>query len=77
MDLASGYWQIRVKEEHIEKTAIVTKSGLYEFVAMENVLCHLQWQTCYDCLDDIIVFSRDFSEHLLHLGQVFKRIKAA
>ena len=92
MDLASGYWQIRVKEEHREKTAFVTKSGLYEFVVMpfglvgapstfercmENVLRHLQWQTCLVYLYDIIVFSRDFPEHLHRLGQVFDRIQAA
>ena len=44
---------------------------------MENVLRHLQWQTCLVYLDDIIVFSRDFPEHLHRLGQVFDRIKAA
>ena len=32
MDLASGYWQIKVKESDRPKTAFVTKSGLWEFL---------------------------------------------
>ena len=31
LDLASGYWQVKVKPEDQEKTAFVTSEGLYEF----------------------------------------------
>src|ERR1041384_8712211 len=34
LDLASGYWQIKIKEEHREKTAFITKFGTYEFKVM-------------------------------------------
>ena len=34
LDLASGYWQIRVDPESQEKTAFVTPQGLYEFKIM-------------------------------------------
>jgi len=34
LDMASGYWQIKVSEESQEKTAFITHSGLYEFRVM-------------------------------------------
>jgi len=34
LDLASGYWQIKVHENSREKTAFVTHQGLYEFRVM-------------------------------------------
>ena len=92
VDMASGYWQIKVKDKDQEKTAFVTKSGLYEFVVMpfglvgapstferciEKILRHLQWQTCLVYFDDIIVFSKDFTEHLHRLEQVLQRIQEA
>ena len=44
---------------------------------MEKVLKHLQWQTCLVYLDNIIVFSKDLTEHLLRLEQVLQRIQQA
>ena len=34
LDLAAGYWQIRVADDSIEKTAFVTSNGLFEFRVM-------------------------------------------
>ena len=31
LDLAAGYWQIRVADDSIEKTAFITSNGLFEF----------------------------------------------
>ena len=44
---------------------------------MEFVLAGLQWQTCLVYLDDVIVFGRDFEEHLERLQEVFERFRQA
>ena len=40
MDLASGYWQLDIKEENKEKTAFTTHTGLYQFTRMSFGLCN-------------------------------------
>ena len=40
LDMASGYWQIRVHPDSQEKTALVTPQGLYEFRVMPFSLCN-------------------------------------
>ena len=40
LDLASGFWQIKVHHTSREKTAFVTRHGLYEFRVMPFGLCN-------------------------------------
>uniref|UniRef100_A0A3B3RUB2 Gypsy retrotransposon integrase-like protein 1 n=1 Tax=Paramormyrops kingsleyae TaxID=1676925 RepID=A0A3B3RUB2_9TELE len=44
---------------------------------MELVLRGLHWSVCLIYLDDIIVYSKDFEQHLQHLRDVFHRFRAA
>lgn len=91
-DLTSGYHQIPVKDEDIPKTAFCTKYGLYEFKTMpfgvcngpatcqrlmELVLKGLQWQICLIYLDDVIVYSKNFEDHINRLDMVLQRILVA
>ena len=92
LDLASGYWQVGMNADSQEKTAFVTHSGLYEFRKMPFGLCNapatfqrlmeavlhgLARRHCVIYLDDILVFSQTFEEHLQHLHQVFSRLRQA
>ena len=41
LDLASGYWQLEVREEDRPKTAFTMGSGLYQFTVMPFGLCNV------------------------------------
>ena len=92
LDLASGYWQVPLDNEAISKTAFTTHQGLFEFVrmpfglcnapatfqrAMQTVLAGIEWHDCFVYIDDILVASRTFEEHIQHLEQVFDRLRKA
>ena len=92
LDLQSGYWQIRVREEDRQKTAFVTRSGLYEYVTMpfgltgapatfmrcmEMIFRGVQWKTLLIYMDDIIIYSSDFDSHLERLDEALTRLGGA
>ena len=92
LDLTSAYNQVPVKKEDIPKTAFVTKYGLFEYVTMpfglknspacfercvELALAGLQWVKCLIYLDDVIIFSKSFDEHVHRLKEVLDRIKSS
>ena len=93
LDLKSGYWQVPITEQDKAKTAFCMSSGqLFEFNQvpfglcnasatfsrlMDRVLAGLHWETCLFYLDDIIVFSSTWEEHLARLREVFERLRHA
>ena len=92
LDLASGYWQVEMAERDKEKTAFSTPYGHYEFNVMpfgltnapatfqrlmECVLSGLTLSECLIYLDDIIIFSATFSEHVARLRNVLQRLRNA
>jgi transposase InsO family protein len=93
LDLQSGYWQVPLhSQQDMEKTAFLTKDGLFHFKVlpfglcnapatferlMENVLRGLQWEKCLLYLDDILIFGRTFEETLESLKQVITRLEHA
>ena len=40
LDLYSGYWQVEMDEQDIDKTAFVTRQGLFLFTVMPFALCN-------------------------------------
>ena len=91
LDLAKGYWQVPIKQEDREKTAFITPKGLYQFInmpfglsgapatfqrMMDNVLRETRdFAGVY--LDDIIVYSTTWEEHLTHLKLVLQKLEEA
>ena len=90
LDLASGYHQVAMREEDQEKTAFTTPFGLWEFTRMPFGLCgapatfqrlmqfsmnDLVLRILLVYLDDVLVFSSDFEEHLRRLETVFTRLR--
>jgi hypothetical protein len=85
-----AYHQIPMQESDKEKTVLGTpRGGLYQYIVMpfglcnfpatfqrviEQTLCGLQWHVAVLYLDDIIVYSQDFEEHLEGLDLVFDRL---
>ena len=90
MDMQSGYWQIPLDEKSIEKTAFTTNRGLYEYTVlpfgpvnapgyfqrmMDEVIAGLKWTSVLVYIDDLIVFSKSFEDHLRDLTVVFERLR--
>ena len=93
LDLASGYWQVELEPNSRAKTAFTTHCGLYEFNRMPFGLCNapatfqrlmqvvlaglVEWDCCFVYIDDILVASKSFEEHLHHLQLVFDCLRKA
>src|SRR3954465_8164610 len=93
LDCTSGYWQIEVASKHQEKTAFVTKDGIFEYLVMPFRLCNapatyqrvmnhvlqdLLWKNTLDFLDDVCIFTKtSFADHLEDLRQVFIKLQDA
>ena len=92
LDLALGYWQVEMEEADRKKTAFSTREGHFEFNVMpfgltnapatfqrlmECVLAGLTYEQCLIYLDDIVVFSVTFDQHLERLKKVFHHLAEA
>lgn len=92
LDLASGFHQIEINEESVEKTAFSTEFGHHEFLrmpfglknapatfqrVMDQILRGLVNKTCLVYLDDIIIFSTSLQEHITNIKEIFNRLRDA
>lgn len=91
LDLTKGYWQVPLREADQKKTSFSTPEGLFEFTVlpfglhgapttfqrlMNKVLGPLQaFASTY--LDDIVIFSPTWEQHIHHCQQVFQALGQA
>ena len=93
MDLTRGYWQVPVSEDAKQKTAFATPFGLYQFNRMpfglkgalarptfqrlvDRVIRNLK-SVCGAYIDDLIIFSKSWEEHVSYIRAVLERLKGA
>ncbi|CAI7815254.1 unnamed protein product [Closterium sp. NIES-54] len=90
LDLRSRYWQIRMADNSIHKTAFWTRYGSYEYLVvpfgltnapatfqaeMNHILRPLLDECVVVYLDDILIYSRDMKQHIEHLRRIFEILR--
>lgn len=92
IDLASGYWQVEMDEEDKQKTSFTCSLGTFEYNVMpfglknapatfqrlmNNLLRKYLYEFTIVYLDDIMIYSKTFEEHLEHLEKILTILKEA
>jgi hypothetical protein len=89
LDGEKGYYQVKMTNHAKEVTAFRSPFGLFQFTRMpfgvtnapavfqrlmDKVLRGLTWKCCMVYLDDVVIYSESWEEHLHHLDLVLQRI---
>ena len=90
IDLRDGYYNIRIAENDIHKTAFQTRYGHYEFTVLpfgltnapatfmrmvNRIFGDLADDFVVAYLDDILIFSDTYEDHVRHVREVLQRLK--
>jgi len=92
LDCNWGFWQIPMAQEDKEKTAFTTHAGTYQYKRMPFGLCNapasyqrtldillmgIKWSSCLVYVDDVIIFSKNFKDHLSDVAEVLSILQKA
>ena len=90
IDLSKGYWQVPMSPESKQLTAFLTPNGLFQFTVMpfglvnapasfsrlmRRLLDGLDGAVNY--IDDILIYSTTWEQHLATLTELLRRLRAA
>ncbi|CAF3398661.1 unnamed protein product [Rotaria sp. Silwood2] len=91
-DFKSGYFQVPLSKEDRPKTAFSTRDNHYQFTVLpqgitngpatfQRVINHIlgptRWKYALAYIDDVIIYSNTFQEHLSHLNEICHILKEA
>ncbi|SGY11742.1 BQ5605_C011g06257 [Microbotryum silenes-dioicae] len=92
INMTNSFFQTKMAEEDIPKTAVATPWGLFEWVVMPMGLSnapatHQRWvnealssligKSCFAYLDDITIFSDTMEDHQTHVKEVLEALRRA
>ena len=92
LDALSGFTQLELDPDDVEKTAFRTHRGLFQFRrmpfglrngpsifqrVMQGILAPYLWLFCLVYIDDIMVYSKSYEDHIQHLDKVLEAIERA
>lgn len=91
IDLCKGYWQVPLHPSCREYTAFRTPTGLYHYTVLPFGLhgAPATFQRLMDCvlkecighaaayLDDVVIYSESWEDHMTHLQDVLTRLEMA
>lgn len=90
LDALAGFTQLDIDPKERPKLAFRTHRGLHQFVrmpfgykngpsifqrVMQNILAPFLWIFALVYIDDIVVYSKTFDDHVSHLDQIFAAIQ--
>ncbi|CAF1483246.1 unnamed protein product [Rotaria sordida] len=92
IDFKSGYFQVGLDQKDRPKTAFSTRDQHYQFTVLpqgvtndppafqrivSQILGPTRWQYSLAYLDDVIIYSPTFDQHLTHLDDILNRLNDA
>ena len=92
LDLKTGYHQIPIDPSDRDKTTFITYGGMFRFTVMPQglrnapasfqrimyeLLVTSRWDFCLVYIDDVLIFSHTFEQHVNHLNEILSVLATA